>query len=140
MPPPKKTDDTVQIEDQIKLFIKKRLDVQLHEQKDEITVLGEEIILLKSSQAFINQKYDDLKLDYDALLKTNKKQKEEINKFSKNSAELAKQANNEAIKLDNVEQYGRHQNLEFKEVPEQDDENTSDISTSHRLSVPSTPK
>ena len=109
------------------MFIKKQVDVQLQEQKDKIAVLREEIILLKSGQAFISQKYDDLKLDYDALLKTNKKQNEEINKLSKNSAELTKQANNEAINLDNVEQYGKRQLLEFKGVPEQDDKDSSKI-------------
>ena len=90
-------------------------------------------------------------------MKTDKKQKEEINKLFKNSAELANQANNKAIKLYNVEQYGRRQNLEFTRVIEQNDGDTSksivqlakllnveikesDISTSYRLHVPLTPK
>ena len=73
-----KTDDTVQIVDQIKLFIKNQVDVQLQGQKNELAVLREEIIQIKSSQAFISQKYDDLKLGYNAQQK--KKIKSKIKK------------------------------------------------------------
>jgi len=67
---------------------------------------------IKSSQEFLSQKYDLIR-NYDDLLKSNEKQTEDLTQLSQNSAFLTKQASQEALKLDSIEQYGRRQNLEF---------------------------
>ena len=146
---PPDTDNNPPTLDQIKSFIKELVDFHLQAQKEEIATLKAEVIELQSTQAFISQKYDELKLDYEALSRTNKRQKEEIIQLSENSVELAMQAS-----YNQVGQY--EQNLEFKGIPEQENEDTnkivvqlaklldveindSEISVSHRLPPRSKP-
>ena len=81
---------------------------------------------------------------------TNKKQETEIKNLKSTAIELSSQGEKEAAKLDDLEQYGRRQNLVIVDIPVQKDEKTnaivqevakllkviitaSDISTLHRL-------
>ena len=111
-----------------------------------------EVIKLKESQAFICNQYDSLKAEYryDKLIEVNTLQKEEISDLKSLAAALKTQEIKDSIKVDELEQYGRRQNLEIVGIPEKEDENTnaivlevakmldvdimsSHISTSHRL-------
>lgn len=140
----------LKLKDHIKLLIKEEVDNAIDKYKVENESLKAEVIELKASQEFICSKYDTLKAEYDSLEKNSKQQKAEISQLANDSSILAKMAFNESSKLDNIEQYGRRQNLEFKGVPLSEGENTSkiitdlikllnidikqnDISTSHRL-------
>ena len=116
----------------------------------EIETLRAEVIEIKESQAFICNQYDSLKAEYDNLIERNTLQKEEISNLKSLAAALKTQEIKDSIKVDELEQYGRRQNLEIVGVPEKEDENTnaivlevakmldvdimsSHISTSHRL-------
>ena len=116
----------------------------------EIETLRAEVIEIKESQAFIYNQYDSLKAEYDKLIEVNTLQKEEISNLKSQAAALKTQEIKDSIKVDELEQYGRRQNLEIVGVPEKEDENTnaivlevakmldvdimsSHISTSHRL-------
>ena len=109
-----------------------------------------EVIEIKESQVFICNQYDSLKAEYDKLIEVNTLQKEEISDLKSQAAALETQEINDSIKVDELEQYGRRENLEIVGVPEKEDENTnaivleiakmldvdimsSHISTSHRL-------
>lgn len=128
------------LKDHLKLLVQEQVNSQTQIYKQDMDALKAEIVELKSSQEFICNQYDQLKKDYDDIIKKNREQKID---FDKKTAE-------EASKIDCIEQYGRRQNLEFKGVPQKDGENTndivvklakvldvdikeSDISTSHRL-------
>ena len=84
------------------------------------------------------------------MIEVNTLQKEEISNLKSQAAALKTQEIKDSIKVDELEQYGRRQNLEIVGVPEKEDENTnaivlevakmldvdimsSHISTSHRL-------
>ena len=115
----------------------------------EIETRRAEVIEIKESQAFICNQYDSLKAEYDKLIEVNTLQKE-ISNLKSQAAALKTQEIKDSIKVDELEQYGRRQNLEIVGVPEKEDENTnaivlevanmldvdimsSHISTSHRL-------
>ena len=86
--------------------IKSQFDQELNAQKAEL-------LELKASQAFICNKYDLLQEKYDALTKTNKEQEVEISNLKVYSSALKNQCAKDEEKLDNLEQYGRRQNLEI---------------------------
>ena len=119
--------------------------------------MKKEIAEVKESQKFIGNQYKDLKTEYERLLIVNKKQEDEIKllkveakELKSESTELAEKGVKEALKIDELEQYGRRQNLEIVGIPETDREDTNEIvikvakllnveiapeqiSTSHRL-------
>ena len=116
----------------------------------EIETLRAEVIEIKESQAFICNQYDSLKAEHDKVIEVNTLQKEEISNLKSQAAALKTQEIKDSIKVDELEQYGRRQNLEIVGVSEKEDENTnaivlevakmldvdimsSHISTSHRL-------
>ena len=118
----------------------------------ELNALKAELLELKTSQAFICNKYDLLQEKYNALTKTNKEQEVEISNLKAHSSALKNQCAKDEEKLDNLEQYGRRQNLEIIGIPQRDDEDTNSIvievakmmgvkvlpeqiSTSHRMPV-----
>lgn len=123
------------------------------EVNQEINELKVKLTEVENSQSFINAQYEDLKGDYDQLLKVNERQKDEIRLLKAQSTELVDNSIKEAEKLDAVEQYGRRQNLEIMGVPFNANEDTNQIaisvaklvdvdlspdqiSTSHRLPTP----
>ena len=84
--------------------------------------LKSELVEVKNSQEFISRQYDQLKVRYSQLLITNEKQETEIKNLKSTAIELSLQGEKEATKLDDLEQYGRRQNLEIVGIPVQKDE------------------
>ena len=118
----------------------------------EVNILKPEVNEIKNSQEFICKKYDSLKVDYDNLCLINQIQEKEIATLKSQATELKEQSVKESVKLDDMEQYGRRQNIEIVGVPMLDGEDTNavvrevgnllnvevlscHISTSHRLPV-----
>ena len=138
------------LNDNVNQLVAQAIAVWKKEYQLEIETLRAEVIEIKESQAFICNQYDSLKAEYDKLIEVNTLQKEEISNLKSQAAALKTQEIKDSIKVDELEQYGRRQNLEIVEVPEKEDENTnaivlevakmldvdimsSHISTSHRL-------
>ena len=138
------------IQDSLKLLVEAAVKSFKHEYDIKMENLKSELAEVKNSQEFISRQYDQLKVEYSQLLITNEKQETEIKNLKSTAIELSSQGEKEATKLDDLEQYGRRQNLEIVGIPVQKDENTnaivqevakllkvtitaSDISTSHRL-------
>ena len=138
------------LNDNVNQLLAQAIAVWKKEYQLEIETLRAEVIEIKESQAFICNQYDSLKAEYDKLIKVNTLQKEEISNLKSQAAALKTQEIKDSIKVDELEQYGRRQNLEIVGVPEKEDENTnaivlevakmldvdimsSHISTSHRL-------
>ena len=138
------------LNDNVNQLVAQAIAVWKKEYQLEIETLRAEVIEIKESQAFICNQYDSLKAEYDKLIEVNTLQKEEISNLKSQAAALKTQEIKDSIKVDELEQYGRRQNLEIVGVPEKEDENTnaivlevakmldvdimsSHISTSHRL-------
>ena len=138
------------LNDNVNQLVAQAIAVWKKEYQLEIETLRAEVIEIKESQAFICNQYDSLTAEYDKLIEVNTLQKEEISNLKSQAAALKTQEIKDSIKVDELEQYGRRQNLEIVGVPEKEDENTnaivlevakmldvdimsSHISTSHRL-------
>ena len=138
------------LNDNVNQLVAQAIAVWKKEYQLEIETLRAGVIEIKESQAFICNQYDSLKAEYDKLIEVNTLQKEEISNLKSQAAALKTQEIKDSIKVDELEQYGRRQNLEIVGVPEKEDENTnaivlevakmldvdimsSHISTSHRL-------
>jgi len=90
------------LDEKVKQLVAQAVAVWKQENQLEIETLRAEIIEVKTNQAFICNQYDDLKNEYDNLLKVNNT--------------LKTQGINETMKVDELDQYGRRQNLEIVEV------------------------
>ena len=116
----------------------------------EMAALRAQIVEMKQSQDFVCAQYDDIKNEYGSLKKKNQEQSVEIKTLQANSAAMKEKAEEEASKLDGLDQYGRRQNLEFEGVPFTEGKDVvdlvvrignlvgtkvkrNDISTAHRL-------
>ena len=138
------------LNDNVNHLVAQAIAVWKKEYQLQIETLRAEVIEIKESQAFIGNQYDSLKAEYDKLIEVNTLQKEEISNLKSQAAALKTQEIKDSIKVDELEQYGKRQNLEIVGVPEKEDENTnaivlevakmldvdimsSHISTSHRL-------
>ena len=139
-----------EVQSTMKKLIKDAINSWKGEYLKMIADLKNELSDVKNSQEFISAKYDELKVDYDEQIETNKKLVNELKTLKNQTAENNKQTNKEAVKLDSLEQYGRRLNLEIIGIPFTEGENTNaivtevaelldvkitdkDISTSHRL-------
>ena len=71
---------------------------------------------MKQSQDFVCAQYDDIKNEYENLKKKNQEQSVELKTLKANSADMKEKAEEEASKLDGLDQYGRRQTLEFEGV------------------------
>ena len=71
--------------------------------------------------------YDDIKNEYESLKKKNQEQSVELKTLKANSADMKEKAEEEASKLDGLDQYGRRQNLEFEGVPVTEGEGVVDL-------------
>ena len=133
----------------VKQLVDEAIEVWKTNYDQEVDTLKPE---LQNSQEFICSQYDVLKEKYDKLVLTNKNQEAEICKIKSESSDMKKQSIKDMDKLDEVEQYGRRQNLEIVGVPIQENEDTNalvievakllevevlpdQISTSHRLPI-----
>ena len=111
----------------VETFINDAINSVKAHYEQEIATLKIEIQEIKESQQFISSKYDKLKTEYESLANDTKKHKAEISQLNLDSSDLAKLASVESAKLDNIEQYGRRQNLEFKGIPQTEGEDTNEI-------------
>ena len=93
----------------------------------EINILKAEVNEIKNSQEFICKKYDSLKVDHDKLSLINQVQEKETATLKSQATELKEQRVKESVKLDDIEQYGRRQNIEIVGVPMHDGEDTNAI-------------
>ena len=138
------------LNDNVNQLVAQAIAVWKKEYQLEIEKFRAEVREIKESQAFICNQYESLKAEYDKLIKVNTLQKEAIFNLKSQAAAQKIQEIKDSIKVDELEQYGRRQNLEIVGVPEKEDENTnaivlevakmldvnimsSHISTSHRL-------
>ena len=134
----------------VKELINEAVALLRSEYDQEICALKTEIVQMKENQSFLSEKYDCVNEDYNKLKKINAEQKAEITALKSESSDLKNTRINEIEKIDNLEQYGRRQNLEIAGVTVQNGEDTnavvmevaklldvdilpSHISTSHRL-------
>ena len=115
------------LNDNVNQLVAQAIAVWKKEYQLEIETLRAEVIEIKESQAFICNQYDSLKAEYDKLIEVNTLQKEEISNLKSQAAALKTQEIKDSIKVDELEQYGRRQNLEIVGVPEKEDENANAI-------------
>ena len=89
--------------------------------------LKTKIAQLRESQEFLSGQHDILNKNYDNAVKVNDKQRQVIRKLNQCTNDLKKQRNNEELKVDELEQYDRRQNLIFEGVPQFQNENVTEI-------------
>ena len=108
------------IQDSLKLLVEAAVKSFKQEYDIKMENLKSELAEVKNSQEFISRQYDQLKVEYSQLLITNEKQETEIKNLKSTAIELSSQGEKEATKLDDLEQYGRRQNLEIKKMEKKD--------------------
>ena len=104
---------TKQFSEKIELISKQSFENVNKQYEAEITALKLEITQLKEYQDFLSNKYNKLKTEFEQLNIINRKQEIELCKLKNNSIEIKNNASCEGEKFDNLEKYGRRQNLEF---------------------------
>jgi len=82
---------------------------------------------MQKTQQFISDKHDDLSKDCNKVLSNDKQCKQELHKLTKCATKLYKKSDDEELKLDELEQYGRRQNLEIVGVPYKTGEDVTKI-------------
>ena len=95
--------------------------------QSEIIDLKTEIAQLRESQEFLSGQHDSLNKNYNNAVKVNNKQRQETRKLSQCTNDLKKQRNNEKLKVHELEQYDRRQNLIFEGVPQFQNESVTEI-------------
>ena len=137
------------IKSEISYYIKE-INEKLSNLSSELKLQNQEIQELKNSQTFINKEFEEIKKS----MSITKKHEKELHVSMKINEDKQILTNKKIEKLDltleNLEQYGRRDNLEFIGVPKHPNENTNqiiknlvkklniklndnDISISHRL-------
>ena len=131
-------------------LIQEAVDKKVPTLTETVKLLKNEVKEIEASLEFISAKYEDLKDNHDKLLKSYHKQGEELKSANAELENLEKDLVKDSTNLENLEQYGRRQNLEFCGVPKKKNEdltkivvefckllgteiNQSDISIAHRL-------
>jgi len=95
--------------------------------EEEIKAFKSKVKSLRKSQQFTSNHNDDLTKSYKSALLTNKQHKQDINRLNKRPDDLQKQSSEDELKIDELEQYDRRQNLEIQGVPETADEDVTQI-------------
>ena len=93
----------------------------------ELKKVKQNITDLKKSHEFLSAEYDDLKEKYSKLLKSSKQSERSTNQLNLKLDEIETNKQDDFHKIDDLEQYGRRLNLEFEGIPEQKEENVTDI-------------
>ena len=114
---------TKQFSEKIELISKQIFKNVKKQYEEEIMALKLEITQLKKSQDFLNNKYDELKTEFEQLNVINRKQETELCKMKNNSIEIKNNGSREREKFGNLEQYGRRQNLKFVGILYEKNEN-----------------
>ena len=112
---------------QLEDLVHKRVQKATKPLQCEIIDLKTDIAQLRESQEFLSGQHDSLNKNYDHAVKVNDKQRQEIRKLNQCTNDLKKQRNNEELKVDELEQYNRRQNLIFEGVPQFQNENVTEI-------------
>ena len=85
------------------------------------------MVELKQSQEFVCQKHDEFKAEYDRIRKAKNNNDAKISELKVRTLANENAVNLELEKLDNLEQYGRRNNLEIEGVPPNSNENVDEI-------------
>jgi len=107
------------LQNRISCLVNKVVEAKLKTYCVEINPLNKKVKEITTSQNFVSGKYDGLKDDYEKLLKTCNKQNKDLKMAKKKFEELEQNTFADSANLDNLEQYGRRQNLEFHAYPKQ---------------------
>ena len=137
------------IENTMEKFANK-MEKKLEQIWDQMKMQKEEINELQKSQIFISKEYETMKKKMDETKQIEKNNSHQLKNIENECEEIKNKLLAKETELDNLEQYGRRENLEFHGVPVQQNENTNkiiqnllkrinldinenEISTSHRL-------
>ena len=103
----------------------KEINEKLNNLSTKLEMQNKEVEELKDSQTFINQEFEEIKKSMNNMAKKHEKEIQMKIKANENKQILT----NEKIDLtlENVEQYGRRDNLEFIGIPWHPNENTNQI-------------
>ena len=122
------TDTIVQLtQNQLEELIQNMILKATKPLKHEIAALKNVVGQLQDSQKFISDNHDDLSKSYKDIILTNKQQNQEIKQLNKQAENLQKRSSDEEMKMDELEQYDRRQNLEFQGVPLTEKEDATQI-------------
>ena len=89
--------------------------------------LKQELTQLQKNQEIISGKHDDLTEDYAKVLMVNKQCKQDLKQLSKRTDDIQQKSSEEELKLDEIEQYERRQNLELAGVPFKENEDVTQV-------------
>ena len=95
--------------------------------EEKINKLELELDQLSESQDFLSKKHNDLTEDCDSLKHTNKLQNKDLQQLAKTTAKLQKSKSENQLKIEEIEQYDRQQNLELQGVPFTKNEDVTQI-------------
>ena len=95
--------------------------------EDKVASLNGQLHELKNSQSFVFQKHDDLAGDYSEILQTKMLQKMDIKQIIKRADIMQKQNDENHLKIDELKQYDRRQNLELQGSPMTENEDVMQI-------------
>ena len=111
----------------IKSVVVKELEINRNAQAEEIMVLKTELAQIKESQQFISMQFEELKAENAKLIKCNKNLEKDYQKLRDEVEMLHDVQTDQFEHLDNLEQYGRRENLEFEGVPQVQNEDTTEV-------------
>ena len=95
--------------------------------KAELHVLKIEVEQLRESQKFVSNQNDDLTKTYSSVLQTNKQQKQDLTNLRKQTDDVSKRCCDDELKIDELEQYDRRQNLKLQGIPLNNNEDITQI-------------
>ena len=81
--------------------------------EEKIASLNGQLAELKNGQSFVCRKHDDLAGDYRKILQTIKQPKLDIKQLTKLADIIQKQNDEDHLKIDELDQHDRRQNLEL---------------------------
>ena len=120
--------------------------------QEKLKMLSDKMDHTIGGLSYVSSEYDDLSTKYDKISLENQRLSKEIMHMQNNIASLKKRASSSEIRLDNLEEYGRRENLEIHGIPvtkkrkhQRDNQkvasilsvnlDSKNISTSHKLST-----
>ena len=134
------------------------IKLDIAKNRKDISLLTKKTDIILGSVAYISDEYDDFRVKIAGSDKVGNKNEKVVSNLKREIEHIVSRQNYTEEQLDNLEQYGRRENLEIHSVPTMRNENTNQIvktvakalnvhvtdehiSTSHRLPVTSaTPK
>ena len=111
----------------IKSVVVKELEVNRNAQTEEIMILKTELAQTKESQQFISMQFEELKAENAKLIKCNKNLEKENQKLRDEVEMLHDAQTNQFEHLNNLQQYGRKENLEFEGVSLVQNKDTTEV-------------